>query len=237
MLTHVKSVEAWLEAVGKLPLQVKFLIEGEEEVGSEHLGAVRASRIARSWPATASSSATAASSPPACRRSPTACAASRTSSCGCAGRKQDLHSGTFGGGVTNPANALVDAARRAQRQGRPHPGARLLRRRRAAHRPRARASSARCRFDRRRVHAAARRRRHCPAKRATHRSNAAGPGRRATSTASPAATRAKARRPCCPRGPARSSASGSCRIRTRTRSPRRCASFSKTACRPASRWN
>ena len=38
MLTHVKSVEAWMKAVGKLPLQVKFLIEGEEEVGSEHLG-------------------------------------------------------------------------------------------------------------------------------------------------------------------------------------------------------
>ena len=37
MLTHVKSVESWLAAVGKLPLQVKFLIEGEEEVGSEHL--------------------------------------------------------------------------------------------------------------------------------------------------------------------------------------------------------
>ena len=37
MLTHVKSVEAWLKSGGKLPLQVKFLIEGEEEVGSEHL--------------------------------------------------------------------------------------------------------------------------------------------------------------------------------------------------------
>ena len=37
MLTHVKSVEAWLKRGGKLPLQVKFLIEGEEEVGSEHL--------------------------------------------------------------------------------------------------------------------------------------------------------------------------------------------------------
>ena len=45
MLTHVKSVEAWLKAVGKLPLQVKFLIEGEEEVGSEHLAPfVRAER-------------------------------------------------------------------------------------------------------------------------------------------------------------------------------------------------
>src|SRR6187397_1626887 len=30
MLTHVKSVEAWLKSSGQLPLQVKFLIEGEE---------------------------------------------------------------------------------------------------------------------------------------------------------------------------------------------------------------
>src|SRR5687768_9086173 len=37
MLTHVKSVEAWLKKVGNLPIQVKFLIEGEEEVGSEQL--------------------------------------------------------------------------------------------------------------------------------------------------------------------------------------------------------
>ena len=37
MLTHVKSVEAWIKSGGKLPMQVKFLIEGEEEVGSEHL--------------------------------------------------------------------------------------------------------------------------------------------------------------------------------------------------------
>src|SRR4051795_2719005 len=38
MLTHVKGAEAWMKTVGKLPLQLKFLIEGEEEVGSEHLG-------------------------------------------------------------------------------------------------------------------------------------------------------------------------------------------------------
>ena len=54
MLTHVKSVEAWIKTVGKLPLQVKFLIEGEEEVGSEHLEPYRDANIARSWRATAS---------------------------------------------------------------------------------------------------------------------------------------------------------------------------------------
>ena len=37
MLTHVKSAEAWLRGVGRLPVQLKFVIEGEEEVGSRNL--------------------------------------------------------------------------------------------------------------------------------------------------------------------------------------------------------
>src|SRR5437016_5389239 len=37
MLTHVKSAEAWIKTAGKLPVQLKYLIEGEEEVGSENL--------------------------------------------------------------------------------------------------------------------------------------------------------------------------------------------------------
>ena len=39
MLTHVKSAEAWIETAGRLPLQLKYLIEGEEEVGSDEPGA------------------------------------------------------------------------------------------------------------------------------------------------------------------------------------------------------
>jgi len=34
---HIKSVEAFLKTTGKLPLNVKFIIEGEEEVGSSSL--------------------------------------------------------------------------------------------------------------------------------------------------------------------------------------------------------
>ena len=37
VLTHVQSVCDWLASGQPLPLQVKFLIEGEEEVGSENL--------------------------------------------------------------------------------------------------------------------------------------------------------------------------------------------------------
>ena len=37
MLTHIKSAQAWMQSQGPLPLQLKYVIEGEEEVGSENL--------------------------------------------------------------------------------------------------------------------------------------------------------------------------------------------------------
>ena len=37
MFTHLKAAEAWLKTVGSLPVNVKFLIEGEEEVGGANL--------------------------------------------------------------------------------------------------------------------------------------------------------------------------------------------------------
>ncbi|MDL1891880.1 M20 family dipeptidase, partial [Sphingobacteriales bacterium CHB3] len=34
---HLKSIEAYMKNVGSLPVNIKLLIEGEEEIGSEHL--------------------------------------------------------------------------------------------------------------------------------------------------------------------------------------------------------
>lgn len=36
---HLKAVQSWLQTMGTLPVNVKFLIEGEEEVGSKNLSA------------------------------------------------------------------------------------------------------------------------------------------------------------------------------------------------------
>jgi len=38
VMAHVAAVAAYLESVGSLPCNVKFLVEGEEEIGSQHLG-------------------------------------------------------------------------------------------------------------------------------------------------------------------------------------------------------
>jgi acetylornithine deacetylase/succinyl-diaminopimelate desuccinylase-like protein len=106
MLTHVQSVAAWFAAAGRLPLQIKFLIEGEEEVGSEHLEAflrTNAERLACDCVVISDTSQFAPGVP-----------AITYGLRGIAyfelrlvGPKQDLHSGVFGGGVANPANALV----------------------------------------------------------------------------------------------------------------------------------
>jgi acetylornithine deacetylase/succinyl-diaminopimelate desuccinylase-like protein len=106
MLTHVLSVAAWMKAEGRLPINVKFVIEGEEEVGSDNLDkflAARRDRL-RSDIAVISDTSQYAPKLPAITyglRGIIACEVRLH------GPKQDLHSGIFGGAITNPANALA----------------------------------------------------------------------------------------------------------------------------------
>jgi succinyl-diaminopimelate desuccinylase len=106
MLTHVKSVEAWLKSVGKLPLQVKFLIEGEEEVGSENIYKYvpAATEKLKCDVVVISDTSQFAPGQPAITYGLRGIAYYELR---LFGPKQDLHSGTFGGAVTNPANALA----------------------------------------------------------------------------------------------------------------------------------
>lgn len=106
VLTHVNSVQAWIETAGQLPLQVKFLIEGEEEVGSESLNKFLARSAGKLACNVVVVSDTAQFGPgqPAITYGLRGIAYFELR---LTGPKHDLHSGTFGGGVTNPANALA----------------------------------------------------------------------------------------------------------------------------------
>lgn len=106
MMTHIKSAQAWMAVAEELPVQLKFLIEGEEEVGSPGLNEYLAKHSER--------------------LNADVCVISDTCQFGRGqpaityglkgiayfelrldGPNQDLHSGSFGGGVTNPANTLA----------------------------------------------------------------------------------------------------------------------------------
>lgn len=106
MLTHVHSAASWLAAAERLPLQVKFLIEGEEEVGSSHLEEflkTGAERLACDC-VVISDTSQFAPGVPAITYGLRGIAYFELK---LTGPKQDLHSGVFGGGVANPANALA----------------------------------------------------------------------------------------------------------------------------------
>jgi acetylornithine deacetylase/succinyl-diaminopimelate desuccinylase-like protein len=103
---HFKAIEAHLEEQGRLPVNMKVLLEGEEEVGSAnlddfisgHKDLLRADVVVIS------------DSPMFDRGVPSICYGLR----GLAyyqidlrGTKSDLHSGSFGGAVANPAMVLA----------------------------------------------------------------------------------------------------------------------------------
>lgn len=106
MLTHVKSAQAWLKINGSLPLQLKFVIEGEEEVGSESLVTFLHAEQKRLACDVVVVSDTSQFGPgqPAITYGLRGIAYYELQ---LTGPKQDLHSGTFGGAVANPANALA----------------------------------------------------------------------------------------------------------------------------------
>lgn len=106
MLTHIKSVEAWMKQHGRLPINIKFVIEGEEEVGGENLDNFlkeHREELACDIVVVSDTSQYAPGQPAITYGLRGNFGAEVT----LRGPKQDLHSGMFGGSVANPANALA----------------------------------------------------------------------------------------------------------------------------------
>ncbi|MGO9599552.1 MAG: dipeptidase [Isosphaeraceae bacterium] len=106
MFTHLKAAQAWLRETGSFPLNVKFLIEGEEEIGGANLEdyvAANHARLACDY-AVISDTSQYARGLPAITYGLKGLAYFELH---VQGANRDLHSGTFGGAVANPINALA----------------------------------------------------------------------------------------------------------------------------------
>ena len=107
MYMHIKSVEAFFKTVGSLPLNIKFIIEGEEEIGSDNLEEfVSKNRDMLKCDAVliSDTSLYGPGIPTLTYGLRGLCYMEITVT----GPNRDLHSGTFGGAVDNPINVLAD---------------------------------------------------------------------------------------------------------------------------------
>ena len=106
LFLHIKALEAHLKTRGKLPVNVIVLAEGEEEVGSEHLAPFieRHKNLLRCDGVIISDSAMFAPGLPSILSSLRGLAYFQIDVRGPSG---DLHSGSYGGAVVNPAMALA----------------------------------------------------------------------------------------------------------------------------------
>jgi acetylornithine deacetylase/succinyl-diaminopimelate desuccinylase-like protein len=104
---HAKAIEAFVETGSrKLPINVKLIVEGEEESGSQHLGDLLREHAAMLAADCVCVSDTAMYG----RGVPSLCVGLRGLvyfDVVVRGPATDVHSGSFGGGIANPANALA----------------------------------------------------------------------------------------------------------------------------------
>lgn len=103
----VKAVEGYLKTEGRLPINVKFLIEGEEEVGGEHIEQYVGQRPARLKCDAALICDTEMFAP----ELPTLTTGLRGlvyTEVEARGAAHDLHSGVYGGAAPNPFQALAE---------------------------------------------------------------------------------------------------------------------------------
>jgi acetylornithine deacetylase/succinyl-diaminopimelate desuccinylase-like protein len=105
VLTHMLAAEAWMKVAGKLPVRVKFLVEGEEEISSPNLPKLireHRERLACNYVALSDT-------PKFDAKTPAITYGTKGlvyKEVFISGPKQNLHSGSYGGTLTNPGNAL-----------------------------------------------------------------------------------------------------------------------------------
>jgi acetylornithine deacetylase/succinyl-diaminopimelate desuccinylase-like protein len=103
----MKAVEGLLKTKGRLPVNVKFLIEGEEETGGEHIEAYVSSKPAR----LKSDAAVICDTEMFAPELPTICVGLRGivyAELHVEGANHDLHSGIYGGAAPNPMQAMAE---------------------------------------------------------------------------------------------------------------------------------
>jgi acetylornithine deacetylase/succinyl-diaminopimelate desuccinylase-like protein len=103
---HIKSVEAFMKTSGKLPVNVKFLIEGEEEIGSSNLETFlkKNKKLLACDAVLISDTSLYAEGVPTINYGLRGLAYLEVE---LTGPNKDLHSGSFGGSVANPINELA----------------------------------------------------------------------------------------------------------------------------------
>jgi acetylornithine deacetylase/succinyl-diaminopimelate desuccinylase-like protein len=107
VFVHFKGVEAYMKNVGRLPVNIKFLIEGEEEIGSENLGKF----INDNREMLKADLVVISDSPMYAYNTPSICYGLRGLTymeLEVVGPNKDLHSGSFGGTIHNPIQALTE---------------------------------------------------------------------------------------------------------------------------------
>ncbi|HET6620019.1 MAG TPA: dipeptidase [Dongiaceae bacterium] len=106
MLIPIKTAEAFIRTTGKLPINLKLVIEGEEERGSAHLGAfvaAHAGQLGADFVLSADGAMWRPDEPSITVASRGIAALEFTVT----GAAKDLHSGRHGGGVANPLHAIA----------------------------------------------------------------------------------------------------------------------------------
>jgi acetylornithine deacetylase/succinyl-diaminopimelate desuccinylase-like protein len=113
MYMHIKAVEALRSVNGSLPLNVKFLIEGEEEIGGKGVAKYVAENASKLKADVALVSDTAMYADGV----PTLCIGLRGlvyTELEATGPSRDLHSGLYGGAAPNPVFGLVEVLSKAK---------------------------------------------------------------------------------------------------------------------------